>query len=41
MQALMHYPGKSRYLASQFTGKVLLFTCNQQQTEQPVVQGFF
>ena len=37
MQALMHYPGKGRYmthLASQFTEKVLLFTCNQQQAEQ-------
>ena len=36
MQALMHYPGKGRYmahLASQFTEKVLLFTCNQQQAE--------
>ena len=37
MQALMHYPRKGRYmahLASQFTEKVLLFTCNQQQAEQ-------
>lgn len=37
MQALMHYPSKGRYmahLASQFTEKVLLFTCNQQQAEQ-------
>ena len=37
MQALMHYPTKGRYmshLASQFTEKVLLFTCNQQQAEQ-------
>jgi len=37
MQALMHFPGKGRYmahLASQFTEKVLLFTCNQQQAEQ-------
>jgi len=37
MQALMHYPGKGRYmahLARQFTEKVLLFTCTQQQAEQ-------
>jgi superfamily II DNA or RNA helicase len=37
MQALMNYPGKGhymRYLASQQTEKVLLFTCNQQQAEQ-------
>lgn len=37
MQALMHFPGKGQYmahLASQFTEKVLLFTCNQQQAEQ-------
>lgn len=37
MQGLMNYPGKGRYmayLASQFTEKVLLFTCNQQQAEQ-------
>ena len=37
MQALMHYPGKGRYmahLAGQFTEKVLLFTCNQQQAEE-------
>ena len=37
MQALMHYPTKGRYmahLASQFSEKVLLFTCNQQQAEQ-------
>ena len=36
MQALMHYPDKGRYMAylsSQFTEKVLLFTCNQQQAE--------
>jgi superfamily II DNA or RNA helicase len=36
MQALMNYPGKGhymRYLASQQTEKVLLFTCNQQQAE--------
>jgi superfamily II DNA or RNA helicase len=36
MQALMNYPGKGhymRYLASQQTKKVLLFTCNQQQAE--------
>ena len=39
MQALMHYPGKGRYmahLARQFTEKVLLFTCNQQQAEEQV-----
>ncbi len=37
MQALMHYPGKGRYmaqLARQFTEKVLLFTCTQEQAEQ-------
>ena len=37
MQALMHYPGKGHYmahLARQFTEKVLLFTCNQQQAEE-------
>ena len=37
MQALMHYPSKGRYmtqLAGQFTEKVLLFTCNQQQAEE-------
>jgi superfamily II DNA or RNA helicase len=37
MQALMNYPGKGyymRYLASQQTDKVLLFTCNQQQAEE-------
>jgi superfamily II DNA or RNA helicase len=37
MQALMNYPSKGQYmahLASQFTEKVLLFTCNQQQAEQ-------
>ena len=37
MQALMQYPSKGRYmahLASQFTEKVLLFTCTQQQAEQ-------
>ena len=37
MQALMNYPSKGHYmayLASQFTEKVLLFTCNQQQAEQ-------
>ena len=37
MQALMHYSDKGRYMAhlgSQFTEKVLLFTCNQQQDEQ-------
>jgi superfamily II DNA or RNA helicase len=36
MQALMNYPSKGRYmaqLASQFSEKVLLFTCNQQQAE--------
>jgi superfamily II DNA or RNA helicase len=34
MQALMHYPGKGHYmahLASQYTEKALLFTCNRQQ----------
>ena len=33
----MYFPGKGCYmvhLASQFTEKVLLFTCNQQQAEQ-------
>jgi superfamily II DNA or RNA helicase len=37
MQALMNYPSKGRYmthLASQFSEKILLFTCNQQQAEQ-------
>ena len=37
MQALMNYPSKGHYmrhLANQFTEKVLLFTCNQQQAEQ-------
>jgi superfamily II DNA or RNA helicase len=37
MHALMNYPSKGRYmarLASQFTEKVLLFTCNQEQAEQ-------
>jgi superfamily II DNA or RNA helicase len=37
MQALMNYPSKGRYmahLASQFSEKVLLFTCNQQQAEE-------
>jgi superfamily II DNA or RNA helicase len=37
MQALMNYPSKGRYmthLANQFSEKVLLFTCNQQQAEQ-------
>lgn len=36
MQALMNYPSKGHYmthLASQFSEKVLLFTCNQQQAE--------
>ena len=43
MQALMHYPGKGRYmahLASQFTEKVLLFTCNQQQAEQQAAHTY-
>ena len=43
MQALMHYPGKGHYmahLASQFTEKVLLFTCNQQQAEQQAVHTY-
>jgi len=37
MQALMNYPSKGRYmahLASEFSEKVLLFTCNQQQAEE-------
>jgi superfamily II DNA or RNA helicase len=37
MRALMNYPSKGRYmkyLASLFSEKVLLFTCNQQQAEQ-------
>ena len=37
MQALMNCPSRGHYmayLASQFTEKVLLFTCNQQQAEQ-------
>jgi len=43
MQALMNYPGKGRYmahLASQFTEKVLLFTCNQQQAEQQAAHTY-
>ena len=39
----MHYPGKGRYmahLASQFTEKVLLFTCNQQQAEQQAAHTY-
>ena len=43
MQALMHYPGKGRYmaqLANQFTEKVLLFTCNQQQAEEQAAQTY-
>ena len=43
MQALMHYPGKGRYmahLASQFTEKVLLFTCNQQQAEEQAAHTY-
>jgi len=43
MQALMHYPGKGRYmtqLAGQFTEKVLLFTCNQQQAEQQATHTY-
>jgi len=43
MQALMNYPSKGHYmahLASQFTEKVLLFTCNQQQAEQMAVHTY-
>ena len=43
MQALMHYPTKGRYmahLASQFTEKVLLFTCNQQQAEEQAAHTY-
>jgi superfamily II DNA or RNA helicase len=43
MQALMHYPGKGRYmahLAGQFTEKVLLFTCNQQQAEEQATHTY-
>ncbi len=43
MQALMHYPSKGRYmphLASQFTEKVLLFTCNQQQAEEQAAHTY-
>ena len=43
MQGLMHYPGKGRYmawLASQFTEKVLLFTCNQQQAEEQAAHTY-
>ncbi len=43
MQALMHYPSKGRYmaqLASQFTEKVLLFTCNQQQAEEQATHTY-
>lgn len=43
MQALMNYSSKGRYmthLASQFTEKVLLFTCNQQQAEQQAVHTY-
>ena len=43
MQALMHYPGKGRYmahLASQFTEKVLFFTCNQQQAEEQAAHTY-
>ena len=43
MQALMQYPGKGRYmahLARQFTEKVLLFTCNQQQAEQQAAHTY-
>ena len=43
MQALMHYPTKGRYmahLASQFSEKVLLFTCNQQQAEQQATHTY-
>ncbi|GAB3637903.1 hypothetical protein GCM10027422_34930 [Hymenobacter arcticus] len=43
MQALMNYPGKGRYmthLASQFSEKVLFFTCNQQQAEQQAAHTY-
>jgi superfamily II DNA or RNA helicase len=43
MQALMNYPSKGRYmahLASQFSEKVLLFTCNQQQAEQQTAHTY-
>ena len=43
MQALMQYPSKGRYmtyLASQFSEKVLLFTCNQQQAEQQAAHTY-
>jgi superfamily II DNA or RNA helicase len=43
MQALMNYPGKGhymRYLASQQTEKVLLFTCNQQQAEEQAAHTY-
>lgn len=43
MQALMHYPTKGRYmahLASQFTEKVLLFTCNQQQAQEQATHTY-
>jgi superfamily II DNA or RNA helicase len=43
MQALMNYPSKGRYmthLASQFSEKVLLFTCNQQQAEQQAAHTY-
>jgi len=43
MQALMHYPGKGRYmaqLARQFDEKVLLFTCNQHQAEEQATHTY-
>jgi superfamily II DNA or RNA helicase len=43
MQALMNYPSKGRYmaqLAGQFSEKVLLFTCNQQQAEQQAAHTY-
>ena len=43
MQALMHYSSKGRYmthLANQFTEKVLLFTCNQQQAEEQAAHTY-
>ena len=43
-QTLMNYPGKGhymRYLTSQQTEKVLLFTCNQQQAEQQQAHTYY
>ncbi|MDJ0368058.1 helicase-related protein [Hymenobacter sp. H14-R3] len=43
MQVLMNYPGKGHYmrwLASQQTEKVLLFTCNQQQAEEQATHTY-